>query len=115
MARFHNAAWTGGSADQEHVENLSKGYNHSRLLMRHTELDPGSRRRYGVKHHVMVINGKISVNPLRPNSDQREVSPCNINAFSVREVMRIKDMITQHEFAAGEQNEVQRDLWGKHL
>ena len=25
------------------------------------------------------------------------VSLCNINAFSVREVMRIKDMITQHE------------------
>ena len=38
------------------------------------------------------------VNPLRYNSDQRQISLRNINAFSVREVTRIKDMITQHEF-----------------
>ena len=31
-------------------------------------------------------------------SDQRQISLCSINAFSVREVMRIKDMITQHDF-----------------
>ena len=35
---------------------------------------------------------------LRSNSDQRQISLCNINAFSVREVTRIKDIITQHEF-----------------
>ena len=35
---------------------------------------------------------------LRFNTKQRQISPCNINAFSVREVMRIKDMITQHGF-----------------
>ena len=35
---------------------------------------------------------------LSSNGDQRQVSLCNINAFSVREVMRIKVMITQHEF-----------------
>ena len=27
-----------------------------------------------------------------------ELSPCNINAYSTPEVMRIKDMITQGEF-----------------
>ena len=37
-------------------------------------------------------------NPLRSNSGQRQISLCNTNTFSVREVMRIKDMITQLEF-----------------
>ena len=31
------------------------------------------------------------------NSDQRQISLCSINAFSIREVI-IEDMITQHEF-----------------
>ena len=39
------------------------------------------------------------VNPLSPNSDQHEISPCNINAHSTTEVMRIKDMITEGEFS----------------
>ena len=38
-------------------------------------------------------------NPLRPNSDKHQISPCNINACSTPEVMRIKDMITQGEFS----------------
>ena len=39
-------------------------------------------------------------NPLRSNQsrDQRQISVWNINALSVREVMRIKDTITRHEF-----------------
>ena len=37
--------------------------------------------------------------PLSPNSDQYQISPCSINAQSIREVMRIKDMITQNEFS----------------
>ena len=36
-------------------------------------------------------------NRLHSNSDQRQISRSNINAFSVREVMRVKDMITQHD------------------
>ena len=40
----------------------------------------------------------IGVNLLRSNSDQRHISLRNINASSVREVMRTKDIITQHEF-----------------
>ena len=39
----------------------------------------------------------FSINPLRSNSDQCQISLCNINAFPAREVMKIKDMITQHE------------------
>ena len=35
------------------------------------------------------------VNPLSPNTDQHQISPCNVNAYSTPEVMRIKDMITQ--------------------
>ena len=33
------------------------------------------------------------------NSDQHQISPCNINAYSIPEVMRIKDMITQGGFS----------------
>ena len=38
-------------------------------------------------------------NPLRSNSDQGPISLCSISAFLVRQVVRIKDMITQHEFS----------------
>ena len=38
-------------------------------------------------------------NPLSPNSDQHQISPCNMNAYSTPEVTRIKDMITQGEFS----------------
>ena len=38
-------------------------------------------------------------NPLSPNSDQHQISPCNTNAYSTPEVMRIKDMITQGKFS----------------
>ena len=37
--------------------------------------------------------------PLTPNSDQHQISPCNIKAYSTPEVMRIKDVITQGEFS----------------
>ena len=37
--------------------------------------------------------------PLTPNSDQHQISPCNINAYSTTEVTRIEDMITQGEFS----------------
>ena len=38
------------------------------------------------------------INPLSPNSDQHQISPCNINAYSTPEVMRIKDINTQGDF-----------------
>ena len=34
-------------------------------------------------------------NPLRPNSDLSQTSHCNIKGLSVREVMRIENMIPQ--------------------
>ena len=40
-----------------------------------------------------------TINPLSPSSDQHQISPCSINAYSTPEVMRIKDMITQGEFS----------------
>ena len=40
-------------------------------------------------------------NPLRYDSDQRQISLCNINAFSLREVVRIKDMITVNMNSVG--------------
>ena len=52
--------------------------------------------------HAAIANdisvSSLSTNPLSPNSDQHQISPCNINANSTAEVMRIKDMITQGEF-----------------
>ena len=38
------------------------------------------------------------LNPLRPNSDLRQTSHCNIKDLSISEVMRIEDMITQVHF-----------------
>ena len=37
------------------------------------------------------------LNPLSPKSDQRQISPCNINALLNRVVMRVKYMITLDE------------------
>ena len=34
----------------------------------------------------------LFINPLRSNSEQRQISLCNINAFSVREVTRMNNM-----------------------
>ena len=34
------------------------------------------------------------INPLSPNSDQHQISPFNINGYSIPEVRRNKDMIT---------------------
>ena len=39
------------------------------------------------------------LNRLSPNSDQHQISPCNINAYSTLKVMIIKDMITQGGFS----------------
>ena len=39
------------------------------------------------------------LNFLNPESDQHQISPCNINTLQNTVVMRIKDRITQDEFA----------------
>ena len=41
---------------------------------------------------------RLLFNPLRPNSDLSQTSHCNIMGFSVGEVMRIENMITQVQF-----------------
>ena len=49
--------------------------------------------------HERGRTGEERINPLSPNSDQHQISPCFINAYSTPEVMRMKDMITQGEFS----------------
>ena len=55
---------------------------------------------------VQGAKGKLQGNvcapflPFGPNSDQHQISPCYINAYSTPEVMRINDMITQGEFSS---------------
>ena len=46
--------------------------------------------------HVVLKGG---FNPLSPESDQHQISPCNINALLNIVVMRIIDMIKQDIFA----------------
>ena len=41
---------------------------------------------------------RLYFNPLRPNSDLSQTSHCNIKGLSVREVMRIENMITHVKF-----------------
>ena len=38
--------------------------------------------------------------PLSPNSDHHQKYPCNINAYSTPEVMRIKRRFTRYDFVA---------------
>ena len=52
--------------------------------------------------------------PLNPNSDQHQISPCNMNAYSTPEVMGIKDMITQGEFSWYFDNFSSVLLWEKY-
>ena len=52
-----------------------------------------------VGHSRLKTPALIIFNPLNPNKDQHTISPCNINAYSTPEVMRIKDMITQGGFS----------------
>ena len=53
------------------------------------------------KHERLIWSflNSIGLNPLRPKSDQHQVSSCNINVLLKRVNMRITDMITQDEFA----------------
>ena len=50
----------------------------------------------GLVHYRPVVHDSELIGP---NSDQHQISPCNINAYSTPEVMRIKNMITQGEFS----------------
>ena len=54
----------------------------------------------GTEYPNWAEANQLAINPLSPNSDQHQISPCNINAlYENRVVMRITDMITHGEFA----------------
>ena len=44
------------------------------------------------------VNKQTVFNPLRPNNDLTQTSHCNIKGLSVKEVMRIENVITQVKF-----------------
>ena len=48
-----------------------------------------------IRRSVCAQRALHSVNPLRPNNDVSQTSHCNIKGVSVREVMRIENMINQ--------------------
>ena len=50
-----------------------------------------------ITHSLCFLLG-ILFNPLRPNNDLSQTSLCNIKGLSVREVLRIENMITQMKF-----------------
>ena len=59
-----------------------------------------------VHKHSSVLQGggrgraekEFNINPLRPNNDVIQTSHCNIKGVSVREVMRIENIIIQVQF-----------------
>ena len=54
-------------------------------------------RYFGQMESTPEFHDTLRFNPL--NSDQHQISPYNINAYSIPEVMRIEDIITQGEFS----------------
>ena len=64
---------------------------HKRPLVHGVRLVPGRLYYFTIKSR--------EINPLSPNSDQHQISPGKINVYSIPEVMRIKDTITQDEFS----------------
>ena len=47
---------------------------------------------------VCNVESLRTINPLRPNNDLSQTSPCNIKGLSGTEVLRIENMITQMKF-----------------
>ena len=52
----------------------------------------------GSRKRLVCVSSLLTLY-ISPNSDQHQISPCNINVYSTPEVMRIKDMIIQGEFS----------------
>ena len=46
-------------------------------------------------NYDLILIQNVGLNTVSPSSDQHKISPCNINAYSTPEVMRMKDMINQ--------------------
>ena len=49
-------------------------------------------------HLILHCTHTSVINPLSPNSDHSQISHRNIKGLSVKEVMRIENMITQVQF-----------------
>ena len=58
-------------------------------------------------------NIPTTLNPLSSNSDQRQISPCNISIYSTPEVMRIKDIITQGDILTTSPSTFITKVWGQ--
>ena len=52
----------------------------------------------GILRSFSILSFLLLLNPLRPNSNLSQTSHCNNKGLSVREVMRIENMITQVKF-----------------
>ena len=74
--------------------------SHESKLINWTKMEALSMsvRGSGTARRREKASGRISLSPLRPNSDLSQTSHCNINGLSVNEVMRIENMITQVKF-----------------
>ena len=70
----------------QHLEIFSKRWTCSELI-----LEESSCGLILTEHRPL----QMTINLLSPNSDQYQNSPCDINAFYNRLVVRIKAMITQ--------------------
>ena len=70
-------------------QNYSK---HTTTTLRH---EGGFSLCAGLDPLWIDISISFSLNPLRTNSDLSQTSHCNIKGLSVREVVRIENMITQ--------------------
>ena len=56
-----------------------------------------ANKRYALVPKYLIRNNNSNSFPLNPSSlhsDQHHISPCNTNAYSIPEFMRIKDIIT---------------------
>ena len=63
-----------------------------------------------IKPIVLAAITVTLLSPLSPNSDEHQISSCDVNALSIREVMRIEDMITQDEFSISP-HFLKRNVW----
>ena len=52
-----------------------------------------------IKEEACVQHVSVAFNPFSPYSDQHQISPCKVNAQSIRKDMEIKHIIAQDEFS----------------
>ena len=79
------------------LSNLNKWLTSNKRTLNATKTEfmlIGSRQRLSTLPDTL----ELSINPLRPTNDLSQTSHCNIKGLSVREVMRIENMITQVKF-----------------